>query len=78
MTQAHSGLGANNLEDGPGMSVHDLAALLGLSSQRTLYHVRRLHGAGLVRFERQGVRFLVVPTTAEEREARARLRDGES
>jgi DNA topoisomerase IA len=41
------------------MSVHDPAALLGLSSQRTLYHVRRLYGEGLVRYERSDPRFLV-------------------
>jgi predicted transcriptional regulator len=58
-----------HLEDVPGMTVKDLAGLLGISAQLAMYHVRRLYGEGLVRFERSKLRFLVFLASAEEREA---------
>ena len=51
----------------PGMSVRDLAGLLGVSSQLAIYHVRQLREYGLVRIERERLRFLVYAVSAEER-----------
>lgn len=55
------------LDEAPGTSVKELAALLGITSQLALYHVRRLCGAGRVRIERSGLRFVVFPTGTERR-----------
>jgi len=52
----------------PGMSVHDLAGLLGVSSQLALYHMRKLGEMGYVRFERNGMKLRAYATTEEERD----------
>jgi len=57
-----------HVEGAPGMLIRDLASLLGISSQLALYHVRKLGEEGLVKSERQGLKFRVFPTTPEERE----------
>ena len=65
-----------HLGDVPGMTVRDLAGLLGISAQLAMYHVRQLYGEGLARIERRKVRFLVFPADGAG-EAPAELRDGE-
>jgi len=59
----------------PGMSVQDLAGVLGVSSQLALYHMRKLGEKGYLRFERKGMKLRVFATSEEER-ARARRRFG--
>lgn len=56
-----------NIEELPGMSMKDLAGLIGISRQLTLYHVRKLAGDGLVRLARHGMNLRAFPTTERER-----------
>ena len=62
------------VHDAPGMSVRDLAGLLGVSSQLAMYHVRQLREYGLVKIGRERLRFLVYEVSAEE-QRRAATRD---
>lgn len=56
-----------HIQEVPGMSVHDLAGLLGVSGQLALYHLRKLGQNGYVRFERNRMRLRVFATSDEER-----------
>jgi len=51
----------------PGLVVRDVAAVLGISSQHALYHMRELAAKGLIRLDRRGWRLRCYP--AEERPA---------
>ena len=56
-----------HVEEVPGMTVKDLAGVLGVSSQLAMYHVRKLVAERLLRVERQGMRFRVYAAAEERR-----------
>jgi predicted transcriptional regulator len=49
------------VEETPGITVSDLASLVGVSRQLTNYHLRALIQEGYVRMERKGMRFRCYP-----------------
>jgi len=50
------------LGEAPGAAVPDLAAVLGISRQLALYHLRLLVSQDLVRLERRGLRLIAFAT----------------